>query len=106
MSKLRQQALGIINVCKTALTAKKEQYGVDNQTIAIAQAILAQAKTEVPDDKILAAVTLEPPIMLWTIVQSAMEMVVCSLPTDEQSKIVENLNKGRERVAQARAGKP
>ena len=84
MSKLRQQALGIINVCKTALAGKKDQYiNPDNQTIAIAQAILAQAKTEVPGDKILAAATLEPPVMPWSTIQTAMEMVVGTLPNDE-----------------------
>jgi hypothetical protein len=46
METLRQQALGIISVCKTAFAGRKgkDSDAVDNQTIAIAQAILAQAK--------------------------------------------------------------
>lgn len=81
-STLRQQALGIINVCKTALAGKKDQQGVDNQTITVAQAILAQAKAAYPDDMVLAAVSLEPPVHFWTSVQMAMETVLSSVPIE------------------------
>lgn len=84
MSKLHDQAIGIIDTCKTALLGNKagDKHPVDNQTIALAQAILEQAKVEVPGDKILAAVSLKPPIHIWTVVLSAMEIVVASLPGD------------------------
>lgn len=74
-SELREQALGIINVCKTP-----HQHSVDNQTIAIAQAIVAEARIILPRDKVLAAATLEPPVTFWSSVQSAMEVVASSFP--------------------------
>jgi hypothetical protein len=78
MSTLREQALGIINVCKIA-----HQHSVDNQTIAIAQAIVAEAKAALPDDKVLAAANLESPVTFWTSVQAAMEIVANSFPPEE-----------------------
>jgi hypothetical protein len=99
-STLRQQAIGIISVCKTALAgkAKGQQHGVDNPTIAVAQAILEQAKAALPDDKVLAAVSLEPPVSFWTSVQTAMEMVVSSLPTEEATGLAERIKAGRARA--------
>ncbi len=78
MSALREQALGIIDVCKTA-----QQRFVDQQTIAIAQAIVAEAKAMLPNDKVIAAANLEPPVTFWTSVQAAMEIVANSLPPKE-----------------------
>jgi len=102
-SRLQKQALGVINVCKTALAGKGKDHqpGVDNQTIAIAQVILAEAKAAVPDDKVLAAVQLDPPVSFWTSVQTAMETVASSIPTDEEANLVDILNKGRERAAKS-----
>ena len=74
MSALREQALGIINVCKTP-----HQHSVDSRTIAIAQTIVAEAKAALPHDKVLAAATLEDPVTMWSTVQSAMEVVAGSL---------------------------
>ncbi len=99
METLRQQALGIINVCKTALTGKgKEQYPVDNQTVAIAQAILKEAKAALPDDKVIAAVNLQPPISFWTTLQTAMEMVDKSIPSPESVGLGERMKAARKRV--------
>jgi len=99
MSALRQQALGVINVCKTALAGRgKDRHPVDNETIAIAQAILAQAKSEVPNDGVLAAVSLKPPINYWTIVQSATETVVSSLPSDEAISLAKTIEAARKRA--------
>jgi hypothetical protein len=78
MSALREQALGIINVCKS-----EHQQFVDQQTIAIAQAIVAEAKAALPDDKVIGAATLEAPVTFWTSVQSAMEIVANSVPPKE-----------------------
>jgi hypothetical protein len=78
MSALREQALGIINVCKVA-----HQHSVDQQTIAIAQAIVAEARAALPHDKVLAAATLEDPVTFWSSVQAAMEVVANSLPPKE-----------------------
>lgn len=101
MAALHEQAQGIINVCKIALAGKtKDQRGVDNQTIAIAQEILKQAKAELPDDKVLALVNLEPPVHLWTPVLSAMEMVDKSLPSEKDVSLAERMKKGRQRVAE------
>jgi len=82
MSALREQALGIINVCKTA-----QQRFVDQQTIAIAQAIVAEAKAALPDDKVIAAANLEPPVTFWTSVQAVMEIVANSLPPKEAAAV-------------------
>lgn len=99
METLRHQAQGIISVCKTALTAKnKEQHGVDNPTIAIAQMILAQAKAALPEDKVLAAVNLEPPVNFWTTLQTAMEIVDKSIPNPESVDLAERLKATRKRI--------
>jgi hypothetical protein len=99
MSALHQQALGVINVCKIALAAKvKGQHPVDNHTIVVAQAILDQAKATFPGDKVLAATSLELPVSLWTTVQTAMEMVVSTLPTEEETHVVEELRRAVERA--------
>jgi len=74
ISILHEQALGIINVCKTP-----HQHCVDTRTIAIAQAIVAEARTALPHDKVLAAAVLEDPVTMWSSVQSAMEVVAGSL---------------------------
>jgi len=96
---LRQQALGIINVCKTALAGKgKEQHPVDNQTIVVAQAILSEAKAALPNDKVLAAVNLEPRVPFWTTVQTAMEMVEKSIPSPESVTLAEGMEKARKRI--------
>lgn len=99
MEKLRQQALGIISVCKTALAVKGKDYApVDNPTIAIAQAILAQAKAALPDDKVLAAVKLDPPVSFWTTLQTAMEIVDKSTPSPESITLAKAMEAGRKRV--------
>jgi hypothetical protein len=74
ISILHEQALGLINVCKTP-----HQHCVDTRTIAIAQAIVAEARTALPHDKVLAAAVLEDPVTMWRSVQSAMEVVAGSL---------------------------
>ncbi len=72
----------MIETCKTVLAAAgkgKEQPPVDGTTIEIAHAIIEQAKAEMPDDKVVAAIKLEPYIS-WTAVLSAMETIHRSLP--------------------------
>lgn len=82
MAGLREQALGIINVCTTAIASRTlSQINADNQVIDVAQVILTQAKAAVPKDKVLEVVNLKPPIS-WSDVQAAMEVVVATLPTD------------------------
>lgn len=99
MEILRQQAIAIINVCKTALAKGKGQQGVDDQTVAVAQAILTQAKAALPEDKILASISLEPPISFWTTIQTAMELVEKSLPNEASISLVEGMKKAQKRVA-------
>lgn len=104
MADLRQQAFAVINVCKTALAGKgkgKDQHAVDNQTIAIAQALLAEAKSLLPSDKVLASVSLEPPVSFWTTVQTAMELVVASIPSPESLSLAKRMEEGRKRVEAA-----
>jgi len=99
METLRQQALGIINVCKTALTGKgKESRPVDNQSIAIAQAILREAKAALPNDKVIATVNLDPPVAFWTTLQTAMEMIEKSIPSPESVSLAERMNEARKRI--------
>lgn len=79
-----REALEIINICKTALAGRgKEQHSVDNQTLAIAQMILREAKIDLPDDKVIGAVNQEPPVRFWTTLQTAMKMVEKSIPSPE-----------------------
>jgi|SRR5580704_4856079 hypothetical protein len=99
METLRQQALGVISVCKTALAVKGKDYApVDNATVAIAQAILAQAKAALPDDKVLAAVNLDPPVSFWTSLQTAMEIVDKSIPAPESVDLAKRLEAARKRI--------
>jgi hypothetical protein len=82
MSKLRQQASGIVDVCKTVIAGKgkdQQQLRPDNQTIEVARAILVEAKQQAPDDKVLAAVSLDAPVF-WTTLLTAMEMILRTLP--------------------------
>lgn len=85
MSSLRQQVIGIIETCKTALAAKNTP-ALDKNTIAVASAILAEAKADLPADKILMAVTLEG-ASSWMAVLSAMETVQRSLPLPRPGRI-------------------
>lgn len=102
MADLRDQALGIINVCKTAIGSKSvSQTLADNEVIDIAKAIIEEAKAVVPKDKVLEAIKLKPPVS-WSSVQAAMEMVTASLPTPEEASLLERIKKGRKRVADSR----
>lgn len=83
MSNVRAQANAIINTCKAVMAGKSKDastsWGVDKNTYEIATAIIAAAKSEVPDDKILQAVKMEN-VVSWTGLLSMMETVVASLP--------------------------
>jgi hypothetical protein len=100
MAALREQAQGIVNVCKTVIAGKMKDQGVDNQTISIAQEILKQAKALLPEDKVLAATDLTPPVSYWTTLLSAMEIVDKSLPAHESESLAETIRKARERKAE------
>ncbi len=84
MSSLRQQVAGLIETCKTVIAAK-DRPPIDTTTIQVAGVILEQAKTQLPGDKVLAAVQLGSPIT-WTSVLTAMEMVERSLPLPQQAR--------------------
>jgi hypothetical protein len=87
---LRQQVAGMIETCKTVLARGKELPGVDATTARIAITILAEAKAQNPDDKVLNAVALpeEQGLYLWnwTSILSAMETVQNSLPLPQQAR--------------------
>jgi hypothetical protein len=88
-----REALGIINVCKTVLAGRgKEQHPVDNQSIAITQMILREAKIDLPDDKVIGAVNQEPPVRFWATLQTAMKMVEKSIPSPESVSLCERMN--------------
>jgi hypothetical protein len=82
MSSLRHQVIGVIDTCKTVLARGKDLPPVDATTTQIASAILEQAKAELPNDKVLAAVKLEEPLSncTWAGILSAMETVNHTLP--------------------------
>jgi len=69
----------MIETCKTVLARGKDLPPVDAITIQVASAILEEAKREFPQDKVLAAVVLNP-VFTWTAILSAMETVSRSLP--------------------------
>ncbi len=72
----------MIETCKTALAMPaKDKPDLDNNTMAVARALLEKAKSDVPNDKILAAATLDGPLS-WMAILSAMETVHRSLPLE------------------------
>jgi len=88
MSLLRQQVYGVIETCQTVLTKAKGSAlpPVDPTTIDIATAILQEAKQQLPNDKVLAAVKLVPPYE-WTGILSAMQIVERSIPLQAARRI-------------------
>jgi hypothetical protein len=83
VSQLAEQVLGLIDACKGALAAKQEQY-LDVTTMKVASAILEQAKADLPNDKILAAVDFDGPQALsWTRILTGMEIIKRSLPVEK-----------------------
>jgi hypothetical protein len=87
MSSLRQQVLGIIETCKTVLaTTKGNLPEVDGTTAGAARAALDAAKAQVPNDKVLASITLESPLT-WTGLLTAMETVHRTLPLPKPAQV-------------------
>jgi hypothetical protein len=84
MHRLRQQVLGMIETSKAVVAgkSKEETKQIDETTQKIAQAILQEAKLYVPEDKILQAVSLTPPIS-WTSLLAAMETIIRTLPISD-----------------------
>ena len=84
VNRLRQQVLGLTETCKSVLAgrSKEDTKQIDETTQNIAEAILAEAKGHVPDDKILQAVSLAPPIS-WTSLLAAMETILRTLPISQ-----------------------
>jgi hypothetical protein len=84
MHRLRQQVLGMIDTSKAVLSgkSKEELKQVDETTQKIAQAILQEAKLYAPEDKVLQAVSLAPPIS-WTSLLAAMETIIRTLPISQ-----------------------
>src|SRR5437868_3213072 len=78
MAEIRQQIIGIIKTCETAMAAK-EQPNLDGNTMEVAGAILKKAQTDYPNDEILKAANLDAPLS-WVKVLSAMQTVIHSLP--------------------------
>ena len=84
---LRAQVRGLIETCETVMSAKGKQLPpVDETTLGIAQAILSEAKAQVPGDKVLAGVTIALPVS-WTSLLAAMQLVQETLPLPTQSQI-------------------
>jgi len=84
MHQLREQVLGLIDTCKSVLAGKSKEgtAQIDETAQKIAQAILTEAKGYLPDNKVLQAVSLAPPIS-WTALLAAMEIVIRTLPISE-----------------------
>jgi hypothetical protein len=84
LNRLRQQVLGLIDTCKAVLAGKSKEdpKQVDETTQKIAQAVLQEAKLYVPEDKILQAVLLAPPVS-WTSLLAAMETIIRTLPISQ-----------------------
>lgn len=81
MAALRQQILGIIKVCETAIASKRDDVYVDDNTYKVAIAILDKAKADNPDDEILAAATMEG-VSTFIKILSVMQIVLHSLPAE------------------------
>jgi hypothetical protein len=75
MAGIRQQILGIIKTCETALASKKDDLYVDENTISVSAAILKKAKADLPNDEVLAAAILKAPYS-WQQILSAMQTAI------------------------------
>jgi hypothetical protein len=84
MAGFLSQIAGIIETCKSAMIAKHPDH-VDKDTFAAATALLKKAKQQVPNDKALAAVTLECGAFTWGRILSAMQIVEKTVPIEQQS---------------------
>jgi hypothetical protein len=73
----------MIETCKTVLAKGRDLPPVDAATRQVVGAILQQAKEEVPNDKVLAAVVFEGAYM-WTGILTTMQIVQSSLPPTTQ----------------------
>jgi hypothetical protein len=86
MASLREQSGAVINVCKIVMTrTAKDPPQLDATTRALAQAILEATKAQLPDDKILAAISINASVTQWTEILTAMELVMASLPSEEST---------------------
>jgi hypothetical protein len=81
MAGMRQQIEGLIKTCETAIASKREDVYVDENSFAVATAILKKAKADLPNDEILAAATLDG-MATWVRILSVMQIVLGSLPNE------------------------
>lgn len=70
-------------MCSAALAAS-DIVALDDLTVSIAQAIVAEAKAMIPNDKILGAVQVQASAISWTGLQSAMETVISSIEVEDK----------------------
>ena len=87
LHRLRQQVGGLTDTCKAVLAgrAREEAKQVDEATHNLALAILNQARLYVPEDMVLQAISLVPPLS-WASLLAAMETINRTLPIS-QSRI-------------------
>lgn len=83
MSLLSPQVAAIVETCKTLVAMGKDRPPVDPTTLQAAKAILQQAKEELSNDKVLAAIVYENTVT-WAGILTTMQIVQRSLPPTTQ----------------------
>jgi hypothetical protein len=81
MASLAERARGVIETCDKALSWKgRELPLVDASTLNTAITILQEAKSQVPSDQLLKAISLRRITLSWTAIRMAMQAVINALP--------------------------
>ncbi|MGA2511282.1 MAG: hypothetical protein ABSG27_13745 [Candidatus Acidiferrales bacterium] len=81
MTSLSERARGVIETCDKALTWEgRDLPKVDANTVNAAITILQDAKSQVPNDKLLKAISLGPITQTWTGIRTSMQAVINALP--------------------------
>jgi hypothetical protein len=84
MASLAERARGVIETCDKALSSKgRELPPVDASTLNAAITILQEAKSQLPNDNLLKAISLRRIAQSWTGIRTAMQVVINALPRVE-----------------------
>jgi hypothetical protein len=86
MPDVREQAADILNTCEALLARAGRLPDVDRTTFFSAQNVLGNAQSQNPHDKMLAKTKLDDP-WSWTSIQTAMKVVLQSLPARKTAAV-------------------
>lgn len=81
MVSLSERARSIIETCDKALAWEgRDLPPVDDNTVSAAITILQDAKSQLPNDRLLKGMSLRPITQTWTGIRTAMQAVIFALP--------------------------